>query len=40
MIKEYWKKIVKWYKEREPQDYYDPFAGIAMEANSKHKKTE
>ncbi len=38
MLKNLVSKIVKWHKEREPQDYYDPYAGIVMLA--KKKKTE
>lgn len=37
MFKEFFNKIKVWYNNREPQDYYDPFAGLAFVAKKKNK---
>lgn len=40
MIKKYLEKIKVWYNNREPQDYYDPFAGLAFVAKKKNSPEE
>lgn len=40
MLKEFFNKIKVWYNNREPQDYYDPFTGLAFVAKKKNNKED